>query len=630
MQFFLNLRNYFFLNYIALFCQTFIFFKMAEQPDFLTTFFCIAVYITYPVIYLAVIFIPVLLLSWILGKGLRRFSALRFVIYTITIVGCTLIQIVLITDIYIFKIFGFHFNGFILNMLLTKGGIQALGSEDSTYMSVALISSGFLLFQTLLFLSVACIQKIQTFFQKLFVKKVSIAMVSIFLSLAIFERVNYAVCSVKAYMPVLEASNAFPFYIPFHMNKALKKLGLKAKEGRHFKIKIGDVNLCYPLKPIERKENPKNYNIVWLVGESLRTDVLEASIMPETWKFAQKSLFFQNHYSGGNSTRTGVFTLFYGLHGTYWFPFFHAKRSPVLLDFLQKEGYHIEIFSSQSFTFPEFDKTVFVNMPPAQMHLSKLTPGWRRDREHVDSILEFLSHHDRQKPFMLFMFYDSTHSSYSFPPECTIREPYILDFNYVTTDLKKDMELLKNSYINAVYHLDTQVARVLNHLEKNNFLEDTIIIITGDHGQEFMEKGRWGHHSSFSEEQTKTPLVLWVPGQKHQTIQDITCHQDIAPTILSILGAKNSPEDYSLGNNLLDFQKEDFVILSDWTQWCYVDYEYKGIFPMDSKEFWQQKVTTLNDQKVSSSREFYEKNQTRLVRIMKDLTKFTTFSKNKD
>lgn len=602
---------------------------MAESTEVITALFCLAVYITYPVFYLAFIFIPVLLLSLLLGKARKSSSIVRGILYSIAIAGCAFLQILLITDIYIFKIFGFHFNGFILNMVLTKGGIGALGSEDSTYMSVGLIVFGFLSLQTLSLLGILYIKKIELFFQNIFCKKAVIATLAFLLICSVFERVSYAVSSVQGYMPILEASNVFPFYVPFHMSKVLKKLGLKSQDGRFFKIKIGDLNLNYPLKPIERKENQKNYNIVWLIGESLRPDVLEPEIMPETWKFAQKSILFQNHYSGGNYTRTGVFTMFYGLHGTYWFPFFYSQRSPVLLDFLQKEGYHIELFSSQSFTYPEFDKTIFVNVPPEKMRGSNLSPGWKRDRENVDWILNFLSSHNREKPFMLFMFYDSTHSSYSFPPECAIRKPYLLDFNYVTTDLKKDMDLLKNSYINAVHHLDTQVARVLDYLEKNRYMDDTIVIITGDHGQEFMEKGRWGHHSSFSEEQTKTPMVLWIPGQKPQTVKNITCHQDIAPTLLKLLGVKNPDQDYSLGIDLLGEKKNDFVVLSDWTKWCYVDHEYKATFPLDSKEFWQQKVTTFDDQKLSSTKEFYEKNQSRLVQIMKDLTKFTTFSKKK-
>lgn len=69
-------------------------------------------------------------------------------------------------------------------------------------------------------------------------------------------------------------------------------------------------------------------------------------------------------------------------------------------------------------------------------------------------------------------------------------------------------------------------------------MEDTIVIVTGDHGEEFMEKGRWGHRSTFSQEQIQVPLIIWIPESGKGDHSFMTSHIDIVPTIAPYLGVK--------------------------------------------------------------------------------------------
>lgn len=222
---------------------------------------------------------------------------------------------------------------------------------------------------------------------------------------------------------------------------------------------------------------------------------------------------------------------------------------------------------------------------------------------------------------MTFMFFESPHALYYFPPENEICTPYLQEFNYANVDLKKDIQLIKNRYINSCNHLDSQYARIIKYLEDNSLLDSTIVILTGDHGEEFMEKGRWGHNSTFSEEQTLVPLVLWVPGQTPRQIDTITSHLDIPATLMHILGVKNSPHDYSEGYDLLAGKTRDYTVLSGWDNICYVDNENKAIFPMNI--FGTQEITTKTDAQVKNSAEFYGKRKSALMEVMKDMSRFS-------
>ena len=255
---------------------------------------------------------------------------------------------------------------------------------------------------------------------------------------------------------------------------------------------------------------------------------------------------------------------------TYWFPMLDNRRSPVLMDVMQQQDYQFGLYTSQRFTFPAFDKTIFAKMNPADLHERQGgAEPWKRDVINIGEMLDFIDQLDANRPFMTYMFFESTHANYDFPPESAIAKPYLEDLNYLTADFKGQIGEIKNRYINAAHHVDSQIGRVIDHLREKKLLDNTIVIVLGDHGEEFMERGRWGHSAEFNRFQTSTPAVIYVPGQQPRVVSGITSHLDIPATLMPLLGVKNPASDYSLGKNLLvaimpweGHNYEDAIILS--------------------------------------------------------------------
>jgi membrane-anchored protein YejM (alkaline phosphatase superfamily) len=222
---------------------------------------------------------------------------------------------------------------------------------------------------------------------------------------------------------------------------------------------------------------------------------------------------------------------------------------------------------------------------------------------------------------MTFMFFESPHARYFFPPESAIRKPYLEELNYATMSLTDDIELIRNRYINSCHYLDSQLQRVINFLRQNNLLASTIVVITGDHGEEFMEKGRWGHNSAFHQEQIKVPLILWVPGHEHAVIENMTSHLDISPTILRLLGVKNPRLDFSLGYDLLARQRRQYTVVNGWSDMCYIDNEYKAVFSFKGLPG-SKPITTRDDQPLEDKSLFFKTRQANLLKLMKELSRF--------
>lgn len=526
-------------------------------------------------------------------------------------------------DRLIFGLYAFHINGFVLNLATTNGGIESLNSNGGTFLSIGLVIARIIAIQ------VVCLLIAVRYRRAGFMAHLKPAGVTtFFLALFLLQGSSYGIGDLRNDPAILEHAYDYPFFQKIRFRTFAGKLGFAAADRIHAMPVPDASRLHYPLAEVAYRQVDNPPNIVWLVAESLRWDQLDEELMPNTWQFAERSQHFLNHYSSGNGTREGMFGMFYGLYGSYWDSFLHARRSPLVMDRMQALGYRFDIRTGARFTYPEFDKTILARLPYSAFHEAddNLSP-WQRDEANTTAMIDFLEQaHDG--PFMTFQFFESTHAPYFFPAEAALRIPYqeSLDYTEFSKDyLAENVGGILNRYRNAGYWVDRQVGRILETLAANDMLANTIVIITGDHGEEFMEKGSWGHNSSFVEEQTHVPFVLWIPGEEPQRVERLTSHLDIATTLLERLGADPGDASYSLGMNLLDGQPRDSIIISDWHSIAVVTSDMKIRIPYISTGFDNWAPTDASDHSLSAqrSRQLINRYQRAITRTLENTSLFT-------
>jgi arylsulfatase A-like enzyme len=93
-------------------------------------------------------------------------------------------------------------------------------------------------------------------------------------------------------------------------------------------------------------------------------------------------------------------------------------------------------------------------------------------------------------------------------------------------------------YEQSLNYMDLQIGRLMRHLDVLGHAENTVIIVLADHGEEFLEHGRWGHwESSLYDEILKVPLIIRLPGgPAGQVIRQQVRLLDLMPTILGLCG----------------------------------------------------------------------------------------------
>lgn len=113
-----------------------------------------------------------------------------------------------------------------------------------------------------------------------------------------------------------------------------------------------------------------------------------------------------------------------------------------------------------------------------------------------------------------------------------------------------------------------------------------------------MEKGRWGHNSTFVDEQIRVPLVLWVPGRAPHQETLRTSHADLLPTLLPLLGVQNPSHDYSIGRSLFDAQPDRLLLAGDWDRLAFLGEDYKLVMPFSSGSFTATQLSQSDDRAV--------------------------------
>ena len=537
----------------------------------------------------AIILTSPLLALYGLEQSLQQRGYKTFYLQILMYVVCVAIVIFMVANYKLRDMYGFYFNFFVFNLLVTPGGIEAMGASVSTNETIALAVAVIAIVIGLLLRIIPFERLYPTLLRKRMV-------LGGFVILLITQSTWYAFSEFNYNRVILGTADRIVWYIPVTARSFFENRGftINRPDSLEFDSYEAGGSLDYPSTPDIEFESP--YNIVWLVSESLRADMLDPEIMPNTWRFSQNSQRFTEHYSGGNGTRMGMFSQFYGLYGQSWFDFLYAHRSPLLVDLIKKNNYSMMAYTSSRFSYPEFDKTIFAGLKDSQLQSYTEGEGWERDRKNVTDMLENMK--AAISPFFSFMFFESAHANYYFPPESIIRPDYIEDFNYLTVDVASEIERIRNRYINATHHLDSQLGRVYDSLEEQGLLDNTIVVVTGDHGEEFMENGRWGHNSTFSQEQIRVPLLIHVPGKAPSVTNVMTSHHDLPATILSLLGVELGSQTYSFGSDLFspDFDR-NYTVVSDWHGDTLVTPEMKMVFSKKGAAY-DELATTLDDEPI--------------------------------
>lgn len=277
------------------------------------------------------------------------------------------------------------------------------------------------------------------------------------------------------------------------------------------------------------------YNVVIVTVEGLNPSLMDSTTMPFLMQLAKRSTLLRNHYTTGNVTEYGVLGVLYGsppdfYRGTSTVPWRHQipteeqppqAGSPYLDEFARR-GYHTRLVSWElsswanlgvyfrNFTEPAFEsRDDWILVPTLARELQE--PG----------------------PHLVYMHYNGTHFPYDHEAAYTKFTPEVpSDYDYSSWQLRQQAPEIINRYRNCLAELDAWLHALTGAMD----LQHTILVITGDHGEEFFEHNRLGHASRLDGPQIQTFGLIYAPGRPPRVIDAVTSHVDLMPTVMALLG----------------------------------------------------------------------------------------------
>jgi glucan phosphoethanolaminetransferase (alkaline phosphatase superfamily) len=343
----------------------------------------------------------------------------------------------------------------------------------------------------------------------------------------------------------------------------------------------------------------KTPSVLMILVESLRRDVFTPELMPNLsrWKQSQRCIESDHHHANGHTTEYGVFSALYGAPAYHYEGVRLTQAANAMMRAMKESGYRFIGASSSQMLNWKGAGFIFNGFDPFEQFLQQ--PFHVADEEMVNWLRKFVPAEELLKqPHFLFTFLSSTHHNYSFPEAFAKHQPVLPeDYNHFIGDaeLEKTKIEIMNRYKNATMFVDHKINQLLEHYADVIARGELVVIVTGDHGEEFWDQGLLGHAAvRLIQSRIEVPLVF-CGGNVPPTQVGVSTHADLAPTIMQLLGWERETMPW-LGQSLLTthptygrmgvvtatgfpFDHRDVVILSE-----------KGKYGGNSKqECWLQK-----------------------------------------
>ncbi len=153
----------------------------------------------------------------------------------------------------------------------------------------------------------------------------------------------------------------------------------------------------------------------------------------------------------------------------------------------------------------------------------------------------------RARPFFVFVHLADVHN-YSPPaPYDTMFGPGGIEESLYTRAYRgpldaRDLARVVGAYDGGLRSADAAVGAVLAALRADGVLDDTVVVITGDHGEEFYDHGKFGHGRQLYDESLRVPLVIRFPGRvpRGTDVEQAVGLVDVVPTVVGLLGARGT------------------------------------------------------------------------------------------
>ena len=478
----------------------------------------------------------------------------------------------------VYAIYKFHLNGFVINMLTGPAAGDIFTFDAALYFK-----------EICLLLLVVCLAVVSYMLSRyVYAKKqkaYALPIICTFVGCTLFAHLWNIYADFYQHRSVAKSARLLPYFFPTTSKSMMKNVFHLTPPDSYGQLDAFEESedIVYPVNPLKVETPDSLPNILVIMVDSWNRRCLTADNMPNTYAYAQQNEWYQNHVSSSNGTRGSVFGFFFGLPSYYWNSFDKAAVRPLFIDLLKKNNYDIQAFVSAGMEDPPFARVVFGHVKGIRAKSYGVNP-YVNDNKATDEAIRAMQKHSakRNQPFFYYVFLDLAHSFLGMPDDVnSVYSPAWSFADYAKLSNDMDPTPFFNLYRNCCHYDDVLIGKLLATLKQQGYADNTLVILVGDHAQEFNEnkKNYWGHSSNYSLWQIGVPLIIHHPNSQHPSpnthhpiaFTHRTTHYDVIPTIMhDYFGVQNPLSDYSLGSMLHDTASRDWHFVGNDLNYAFI------------------------------------------------------------
>jgi arylsulfatase A-like enzyme len=318
-------------------------------------------------------------------------------------------------------------------------------------------------------------------------------------------------------------------------------------------------------------------SILFILVDTLRADYLgsygfNGDISPNLDRLAAASIRFENCSSQAPWTKPSIASLFTslypGVHGVTnhdgmfwgdWTPGMEAGKLPepalTLAEIMQKSGYRTAAFIANPLLAPGYGfEQGFDSYEVYEVEdMSRIL---------TDSAIRWMDSDATDKPFFAYLHFMNVHGPYRAPeadylamkdsPSLgTDKQLSDKEYDAISDYLKrvpwaeapevKQLRTWRARYAAGVREFDRNFLPFLEEITHSGLLDETLLVLTSDHGEELAEHGGWDHGHSLFEHQLRIPLLIRMPEGKGggREVANVVSLVDLLPTLLTLAGIEH-------------------------------------------------------------------------------------------
>ena len=314
----------------------------------------------------------------------------------------------------------------------------------------------------------------------------------------------------------------------------------------------------------------KGKNVIVIMLESVSDIMINPELFPNFYKMYSEGWHWENNFSPrnscatGNNEMSGMLSLYSINNNCTANMYKYNTYYESIFNIFKNAGYttssmhdYTEAYYYRSTIHKNMGSENYYGVRQLGINYQTNYADWASDEEFMDKAVDILVNTSNGKPFMTWLTTVSGHQPYSV--SSILGDKYLNDFN----DLKYPRELKR--YLSKIKVTDDGLGMLLRKLEEKGILDDTVIVMYGDHYPYGMSKSLIKNILTYDlndYEVERVPFVIYNSQMEAKSFSEYTSYINIVPTLANLFDLNYDPRLY-MGTDLLSNDYESLVVFAD-------------------------------------------------------------------